>query len=57
MSSTLLVSVITIFPNAERFIQESIESVLTQTYRNWELLLVDGGSTDGSTGIAIRYAE
>jgi glycosyltransferase involved in cell wall biosynthesis len=51
------VSVVTPFLNAERFIAESIESVLTQTYPSWELLLVDDGSTDTSTAIACSYAE
>jgi glycosyltransferase involved in cell wall biosynthesis len=51
-----LVSVVIIFWNAERFIQEAIESVLLQTYPAWELLLVDDGSSDGSTGIARHYA-
>ena len=50
-----LVSVIMIFLNGERFIQEAIESILAQSYRSWELLLVDDGSTDASTGIAQRY--
>jgi glycosyltransferase involved in cell wall biosynthesis len=50
------VSIITPFLNAGRFIEESIQSVLAQTYDNWELLLVDDGSTDGSTGIALQYA-
>lgn len=57
MSGNPLVSAIIIFLNAEKFIQEGIESVFAQTYENWELLLVDDGSTDGSTGIARRYAE
>jgi glycosyltransferase involved in cell wall biosynthesis len=57
MSSAPKVSVIMSFLNAERFIQEAIESVLAQTYDSWELLLVDDGSTDGSTNIARRYAE
>jgi glycosyltransferase involved in cell wall biosynthesis len=48
---------VTIFLNAERFIEEAIESVFAQTYGDWELLLVDDGSTDGSTQIALRYAE
>ena len=52
-----VVSVITIFFNAERFIEEAIESVLLQTYDDWELLLVDDGSTDGSSEIARRYAR
>jgi len=52
-----LVSAVIIFLNAERFLGESIESVLSQTYPNIELLLVDDGSTDGSTAIARGYAE
>jgi glycosyltransferase involved in cell wall biosynthesis len=51
------VSVITIFLNAEQFIREAVDSIIAQTYDNWELLLVDDGSTDGSTSIALRYAE
>ena len=52
-----LVSAITIFLDAETFLREAIESVLAQTYANWELLLVDDGSTDGSTEIALGYAR
>ena len=57
MNTKPLVSVITIFFNTEKFLREAIESVLTQTYDNWELLLIDDGSTDGSTAIARQYAE
>lgn len=56
MSDRPLVSVIIIFLNAEKFIREAIESVFAQTYDAWELLLVDDGSTDGSTDIARTYA-
>ena len=52
-----LVSIIIIFFNAERFIHEAIASVFAQTYANWELLLIDDGSTDGGTEIARRCAE
>ncbi|HET9531811.1 MAG TPA: glycosyltransferase, partial [Blastocatellia bacterium] len=52
-----VVSVIMIFFNAEKFISEAIESVLGQTYDDWELLLVDDGSTDGGTRTALRYVE
>jgi len=55
-STPPLVSVITIFLNAGPFIREAIDSVITQTCDNWELLLVDDGSTDGSTREALDYA-
>jgi glycosyltransferase involved in cell wall biosynthesis/SAM-dependent methyltransferase len=57
MGERPLVSVITIFLNAEQFLQEAIESVFTQTYNNWELLLVDDGSTDCSPQVASQYSE
>ncbi len=50
-------SVITIFLNAEQYLDEAIQSVLAQTWREWEHVLVDDGSTDGSTQIAKRYCE
>ncbi|MCI0693011.1 glycosyltransferase family 2 protein [candidate division KSB1 bacterium] len=52
-----LVSVITTFLNEEKFIEQAIASVFAQTYENWELLLVDDGSSDDSTVIARRYAK
>lgn len=54
---TPIVSVVTPFLNAERFIEEAIQSVLAQTFDRWELILFDDGSTDGSTEIAKRYAS
>jgi glycosyltransferase involved in cell wall biosynthesis/SAM-dependent methyltransferase len=57
MHPTSLVSVIVIFFDAERFLEEAIESVAAQTYPHWELLLCDDGSTDGSTAIARRWAD
>jgi glycosyltransferase involved in cell wall biosynthesis len=56
MTSTPLVSVVMIFLDEEVFLAEAIESVFAQTYGNWELLLVDDGSTDGSYDIACRWA-
>lgn len=52
-----LVSVIVIFLNEERFLEEALGSVLSQTYDNWELILCDDGSTDRSTDIARSFAE
>src|SRR5918997_3094056 len=57
MNSKPLVSSVMIFLNAEKFIEEAIESVFAQTHDNWELLLVDDGSSDDSSQIALRYAE
>ena len=53
--SAPLVSVITIFLNAERFFCEAVDSVVQQTYPHWELLLVDDGSTDGTSRLARDY--
>jgi GT2 family glycosyltransferase len=50
------VSVVIIFLNAEKYLREAVESVFAQTYADWELLLVDDGSTDGGTAIARDYA-
>lgn len=57
MATRPLVSIITPFFNAEPYFEEAIESVVAQTYDNWELLLVDDGSTDGSTAISQSYAK
>lgn len=57
MSATPAVSVIIIFLNEEKFLREAIDSVLTQTHSDWELLLVDDGSTDESPLIARSYAS
>jgi glycosyltransferase involved in cell wall biosynthesis len=57
MSNVTLVSSIITFLNASKFIEEAIDSVLAQTHENVELLLVDDGSTDESTQIALGYAE
>jgi glycosyltransferase involved in cell wall biosynthesis len=57
MVESVKVSVIIIFLNGEQFIEEAIESVLAQTYQDWELILVNDGSTDASTEIAKYFAE
>lgn len=50
-SSQPLVSIVTPVYNAERFLPDTIKTVQDQTYKNWELLLVDDYSTDGSVEI------
>lgn len=50
------VSVIMIFLDAARYMEAAIDSVFMQTLEDWELILVDDGSRDGSRDIAERYA-
>lgn len=55
------ISIITTFHNVEAYLREAIESVINQDYTNWELVLWDDGSTDGSEAIAreflVKYPE
>ena len=51
-----LVSVNMIAYNAEKYISQSIESVINQIYRNWELIIIDDGSSDETLSIANSYA-
>ena len=48
-----LVSIITPLYNGERFLAQTIESVLAQTYPDWEMLIINDGSTDGSEALAL----
>ena len=57
MKETPLVSVIIPVFNYDRFLAEAIECVLSQTYRNIEVIVVDDGSTDGSAEVAKSFAE
>ncbi|WP_414698574.1 glycosyltransferase family 2 protein [Peptacetobacter sp. AB845] len=52
-----LVSIVTPVYNAERFINETIDSVIAQTYDNWELILVDDCSSDNSAAIIDEYVK
>lgn len=57
MENTPDVSVITPFYNSEKFLKESILSVVNQTFANWELLLIDDASTDQSQSIAKSFTD
>ncbi|MGL5757206.1 MULTISPECIES: glycosyltransferase family 2 protein [Bacteria] len=52
-----LVSIITPSYNSKDFIGETIESVLNQTYKNWELLIIDDCSTDDSSEVIKKYTQ
>lgn len=56
-SKEKLVSIITPVYNSEKFIEDTIKSVLNQTYKNWEMLLVDDCSTDKSENIIKKYEK
>ena len=51
-----MISVIINNYNYEKFIQEAIESVVNQSYKDYELIIVDDGSTDNSREIIERYS-
>jgi len=51
------VSIITPCYNAEPYIEETIKSVLEQTYKNWELIIIEDGSTDKSREIIQTYRQ
>ncbi len=51
------VSIITCFYNEEKYLEKAIDSVLAQTYSNFELILVNDGSTDRSDEIAKSYYD
>jgi glycosyltransferase involved in cell wall biosynthesis len=57
MTERPIVSVVLPCFNGERFLEQALESVLAQTFRGWELLVVDDGSTDGSADIARAFAR
>ncbi|MFA5851071.1 MAG: glycosyltransferase family 2 protein [Spirochaetales bacterium] len=51
----MLITIAIPFFNAERYLNETIQSVFNQTYTDWKLLLIDDGSKDGSLAIAKKY--
>ncbi len=50
-----LITVITVVLNGEKYLEETIQSVINQTYPNVEYIIIDGGSTDGTLDIIKRY--
>lgn len=52
-----LISVIMTAYNTEKYISEAIESIIRQTYKNFEFIIVDDGSTDSTLSIIMEYAK
>lgn len=52
-----LVSIITPCYNGEKYISETIDSVLAQTYSDWEMIIIDDGSKDGSADLVREYEK
>ena len=43
--------------NAERFIREAVDSILSQSYRDFELIIIDDGSEDGTASSIQSYSD
>lgn len=56
-SNLLKISIITPSYNQGKYLEKTIESVISQSYPNWEYLIFDGGSTDNSVSIIKKYAH
>lgn len=52
-----MISVIVPIYNVERYLRRALDSILSQTYKDWEAILVNDGSTDSSGQIADKYAQ
>jgi len=52
-----LMSIITVVFNGEKYLEETIQSVINQTYDNVEYFIIDGGSTDGTLDIIKKYED
>ena len=54
---TPLVTVIMPVFNAAQYVAEAINSIILQTYTNWELIIINDGSTDKSEEVIKRYSD
>lgn len=57
MSAAKLVTQILCYYNEKKYLKDAINSILNQSYKNWELILIDDGSTDGSGDIAKSFKD
>jgi glycosyltransferase involved in cell wall biosynthesis len=52
-----LISIITVVYNGEKYLEETIQSIINQTYDNIEYIVIDGGSIDGTIDIIKKYED
>ena len=57
MDNNILVSVILPVYNAQKYLEEAIESIINQTYTNFEFIIIDDGSGDNSLNIINKYQK
>lgn len=55
--NNIKVSVITVCLNSSKYLEDTIKSIVAQTYKNIEYIIIDGGSTDGTHEILHRYSN
>jgi len=57
LTNSDLVSIITPFKNSSKFLEECLRSIINQSYKSWELIMIDDYSNDNSFDIANKIAE